>query len=284
MSASPSILPPTHEEPMVRIRPTSRWKAINFKEIWEFRDLILILAGRDVKLRYRQTALGVIWVVMQPLLGAGIFSFLSAAIAKTPTDGPRYPFVFTGMLAWTAVSTTLTKVSICMVQNAHLVTKIYFPRLILPLSTVLSALLDFAVGFVMLAILMFAWDIHFGPQIILMPICLALLLALSLGIGLITAGLTVQYRDVQFVLPVFLQFLMFITPVWFNRAAVPEKYQWVYTINPFSGLLDVFRWSIIPGAALHWGAVLYSVIFAVVTLIIGAYSFRSMERRFADVI
>lgn len=271
-------------EPLIKIRPTSRWKAIDFKEIWQFRDLVLILAGRDIKLRYRQTALGVIWVVMQPLLGAGIFSFLSGVIAKTPTDGPRYPFVFVGMLAWTALSTTLTKSSTCLIQNTNLVSKVYFPRLVLPLSTVVSTLIDFFVGLCMLALIMLVYGIVPTPALLLMPIWLFFLLALGLGFGLIAAGLTVQYRDVQFVLPVAIQFLLFISPIWYTLSALPDKYRLIYMANPLSGLLDAFRWSILPTGSLHWGSVAYSVIVSTVVMVIGAYSFRSMERRFADVI
>ncbi|CAN5414936.1 ABC transporter permease [soil metagenome] len=271
--------------PLVKIRASSRWQAINFREIWAFRDLIRTLAGRDIKLRYRQTALGIVWVILQPLLGAGIFAFVSSVIAKTPTDGqPVYPFVFVGMIAWTAASTTLTKSSTCLIQNTNLVSKVYFPRLILPISTVFSTLVDISVSVGMLAVLLALYKISPSSHLWLMPVWLACLLALALGFGLIASALTVQYRDVQFVLPVAIQFLLFITPIWFPRSAFPAKYQWVYTINPLSGLIDAFRWSILPGIPIQWSSVVYAVVFSGAALLFGAYSFRSMERRFADVI
>jgi lipopolysaccharide transport system permease protein len=279
-----NAMPAVDPRPHVKIRPSSRWQAINFREIWNFRDLIHILAGRDVKLRYRQTALGVIWVVMQPLLGATIFAFLSGVIAKTPTDGPRFPFTFASFLAWTAFSQTLLRVSSCLVSNANLVSKVYFPRLVLPISVVLSVLLDFVVGLPLLALFMVIWKVWPGAALLTMPIWLLLMLMMALGVGLIAAGLTVQYRDVAFVLPVLIQFLLFVSPIWYPRSAMPDKYQLLYTANPLSGLIDGFRWSVLGQGHVSPGAVVYSAIFAVAMLLIGAYAFRSMERRFADVI
>jgi lipopolysaccharide transport system permease protein len=281
LSSSPTIMPP---EPLIRIRPTSRWQAINFRELWAFRDLVHIMAGRDVKLRYRQTALGVIWVVMQPLMGAAIFSFLSGVIAKTPTEGPRFLFTFASFIAWTAFSQTLTKSSTVLISNANLVSKVYFPRLVLPISSMVSVLIDFLIGLVMLGFFMACWRVTPGWPLLLLPVWLLLMQFLALGIGLIAAGLTVQYRDVQFVLPVMIQFLLFVSPIWYPRSAMPEKYQLFYSLNPLSGLLDAFRWSVLGQAQVQWGSVAYSAVLSLAMMVIGAYSFRSMERRFADVI
>jgi lipopolysaccharide transport system permease protein len=224
-------------------------------------------------------------VVLQPLIGAAIFAFLSEVIAKTSTDGsPRFLFTFAGFIAWTAFSGTMTKVSTCLIQNSNLVSKIYFPRLILPLATVLSVLIDFAVGLVVLFVLMAFWHVLPTAAILLLPLWLLLMLMIALGVGLIAAGLTVQYRDVQFVLPVAVQFLLFISPVWYPRSAMPSKYHLFYDLNPLSGLLDAFRWSLLPSVQVNWGNIVYSSIFAVLVMFIGVYSFRNMERRFADVI
>ena len=272
-------------QPLTKIRPSSLWQAINFREIWKFRDLILILAGRDIKLRYRQAAMGIAWVVIQPLVGAAIFAFLSEVIAKTPTDGtPRFLFTFTGFIAWTAFSSTLTKVSSCLLQNSNLVSKVYFPRLVLPLSTVISVLIDFIVGLIVMFAFMLFWKIGLTINVLLMPVWLLLILMMALGVGLIAAGLSAQYRDVQYVLPVMIQFLLFISPVWYPRSAMPEKYHLLYNFNPLSGLLDAFRWSLLPSVPVDWGAVVYSGVLSLGVLLIGAYFFRSMERRFADVI
>jgi lipopolysaccharide transport system permease protein len=284
MSASPSLSPTSPPKPLLRIRPTSSWQAINFREIWAFRDLIGIMAGRDVKLRYRQTALGVIWVIMQPLMGAAIFSFLSGAFARPGAKGLIFPLTFTGMLVWTAFSSTLTKSSSCLIQNTNLVSKIYFPRLVLPLSTVVSSLIDFCVGLAMLVVFLFLYHIAPTPALLLLPVWLFFILMLSLGIGLIAAGLTVQYRDVQFVLPVMVQFMLLASPTWYTISRVPEKYHLLYMAYPLSGLLDACRWSVTPELPVHWGAVVYSMAFAVIAFVAGAYLFRSMERRFADVI
>lgn len=280
MSTAPTSTP---AEPLLRIRPASRWQAINFREIWSFRDLITLLAGRDLKLRYRQTALGVIWVVAQPLMGAAIFAFLGM-VAKAPTEGPRFLFTFASFLVWTAFSQTLTKSSNCLVANTNLVSKVYFPRLVLPLSSVVSVLVDFLVGLLVLAALMAYSGIVPTWTLVTMPLWLAFALALALGLGLIAAGLTVQYRDVQHIMPTAIQFLLFASPVWYTRTFVPERFRFLYDFNPLSGLLDAFRWSIVSQGEVNWMGVVYSCVFAVAVLVIGAYSFRSMERRFADVI
>jgi lipopolysaccharide transport system permease protein len=274
----------TPAEPLLSIRPASRWQAINFREVWNFRDLISLLAGRDLKLRYRQTALGMIWVVAQPLMGAMVFAIVGI-IAKTSTGSvPRFPFTFASFLAWTAFSQTLLKTSSCLTQNSSLVSKVYFPRLVLPLSSVASILVDFLVALPLLAIFMLYWGIPFTPQLVLMPVWLLILLMLALGIGLIAAGLTVQYRDVQYVLPVIIQFALYVSPVWFMRQDMPQQFKFLYTINPLSGLMEAFRTSILGTGELQWGQVAYSAAVSVIVLVIGAYSFRSMERRFADVI
>ena len=281
MSTAPISTP---SEPLLRIRPASRWQAINFREIWNFRDLITLLAGRDLKLRYRQTALGIIWVIIQPLMGAGVFAIVGI-IAKTSTEStPRFPFMFASFLGWTAFSQTLLKNSGCLVQNSNLVSKVYFPRLVLPLSNLVSVFVDFVVALPLLVVFMVYWGIPFTPQMLLMPVWLLVLLMLALGIGLIAAGLTVQYRDVQYILPVAIQFLLYVSPVWFMRQDVPQQFSFLYQINPLSGLIEAFRSSLLGTNELNWGQVGYSAALSLIVLVIGAFSFRSMERRFADVI
>ena len=183
----------TSQKPYLVIRPSSGWQALNLRQIWLFRDLLLTLAGRDIKLRYRQTALGAIWVVVQPLMGAGVLSFVFNRVANVPTGTiPPFLFAFAGMIAFTAFSSTLSKASGSLVGNAQLVSKVFFPRLVLPLSTVASTLVDFGVSLVMLFVLMLVYRIVPTPQIVLFPVWLALILMLSLGIGLFTASLDGQ--------------------------------------------------------------------------------------------
>lgn len=276
--------------PLVRIRPSSGWAALNLRDVWTFRDLLVALAARDVKLRYRQTALGVAWVVLQPLLGAGILTFVFGTIAKLPApDGvPGYLFVLAGMLAWNVFSTTLTKAGTCLVGNAQLVSKVYFPRLVLPLSTVLSALIDFAVGGVCLAVLMAVKGVAPGWPVVLLPVWLGLMVCLAVGIGLYAAGLTVSYRDVQYVLPVAIQMLLYASPVAYSVTVALDRLpagarRW-FLLNPLAGLLDAFRWSALGGRPPHWPAVGWAAGVSVAVLGAGLFAFRRMERRFADVI
>ncbi len=276
---------PLEPKPYLLIEPRAGWQALSVKELWQYRDLLTTLAWRDVKLRYRQTALGVIWVVLQPLIAAGLFSFVFGKVAKLPSDGlPYFLFAYAGLLGWSAFSSTLTKSSGCLLQNAQLVSKVYFPRLVLPLSTVFSSLIDFCVALVMLAVMMLVMGLHPGIAVFLLPAWLALILLLSVGLGLFAAALTVTYRDVQYVLPVLTQFLMYASPVAYALSAVPLHLRWLYHLNPLSTLLEGFRWSLLGVGHLEAGALSYSVLVSVGIFIWGAFAFKKMERKFADVI
>jgi lipopolysaccharide transport system permease protein len=271
--------------PHLKIRPPGPFSPLALAELWQFRDLFAALAVRDVKLRYKQTALGVIWVILQPLLGAGIFSFVFGKVAKMPSDGlPYIVFSYTGLLGWQAFNSTLTKASACVVGNAQLVSKVFFPRLILPLSTVLSTLIDFAVGFAVMVLLMFIYGILPGPGILLMPVLLLLLILLAVGLGLYTSALMVEFRDLQYAIPVLLQFLLYASPIAYSVSAVPEHLRFWYMLNPISALLEAFRWSLLNRGELNWGGLGYSAAIVVAVFIFGTFAFKRMERRFADVI
>jgi len=273
------------EAPWVVIEPRSGWSALNLISVWRYRDLLLTLANRDVKLRYKQTALGVVWVILQPLLAAGIFTFVFGTVARMPSDGlPYFVFSYAGLLAWHSFNSTLTRASASVVGNAQLVAKVFFPRLILPLSTVLATLIDFVVALVLMIILMVVYGITPGWGVLLMPLWLLLLIALAVGIGVYTSALTVKYRDLQYVLPVLLQMLLYGSPVAYSVAAVPERYRPLYFLNPLSGLLEAFRWSLLGRGQLDWGYVVYSATCVVVCVVGGAFAFKKMERAFADVI
>ncbi len=273
------------QTPYLRIRPPSGWAALNLREVWQFRDLLFVLAGRDVKLRYRQTALGAIWVVLQPLIAAGIFSVVFGGVAKLPSDGmPYFLFSYAGLLGWNVFSGTLSKSSMCLVGNANLVAKIYFPRLVLPLSTVFGVLLDFCVALCMMAALMVIYHVTPHVGLLLLPVWLLLVLLTALGLGLFASALTVSYRDIQYVLPVFVQFLLYASPVAYSFSAIPHKLRLFFFLNPLSGVLEGFRWSLLGVGHLRPESLAYSTAFALIVFVSGAFAFRKMERRFADVI
>ena len=268
------------------IKPKSGWQALNVRELWQFRDLLLILAQRDIRLRYKQTVLGVVWVVLQPLISAGIFAFVFGKVAKldSPAGVPYFVFAYTGLLAWNLFSSTLTKVSGSLVSNSNLVSKVYFPRLVLPLSTVFSSLLDFAVALVMLVVIMAVTHVAPGIGLLLLPLWMALLLLLATGVGLYAASLMVSYRDIQYILPVTTQFLMYASPVGYAISHVDAKFRTLYLLNPLASLLEGFRLSVLNRGQLQPAMVAYAVLFSVAVFVLGAFAFRRMERKFADVI
>lgn len=271
--------------PHLVIRPKSRWTPLDVRELWEFRDLLVTFAGRDVRLRYRQTALGVIWVVLQPLLAAGILSFVFGGVADLPSEGvPYFVFAYAGMLAWTAFSGVLTKSSGSLVGNAGLVSKIFFPRMLLPLSVLGSSLLDFAVALVVMGVLLVMGGVLPGLAVLLLPAWLLVVLLLALGSGFIAASLMVRYRDVAYVLPVAVQFALFASPVAYSLDAVPESARPWYELNPLVGVLEAFRWSILDLDPPATGTLAYSAAAAVLLFLAGATVFTRMERQFADVI
>ncbi|HTW94783.1 MAG TPA: ABC transporter permease [Tepidisphaeraceae bacterium] len=274
---------------VLRIEASSGWSAVNVREIWQFRDLLLSLAGRDLKLRYKQTALGVIWVVLQPLLAAGVFSFVFGTVAGLPSDGkPYFLFSYAGLLGWNLFANTLSKCSTCLVGNSQLISKVFFPRLVLPLSTVPSVLIDFVVALGMMIVLMLIYRIAPTPALLLLPVWMAALLMLALGIGLCAASLTVSYRDVQYILPVVIQILLYASPVAYKLSYALKKLKPAarpfYLLNPLCAPLEAFRWSFLRGDRPAMWPLGYSIGAAIVTFIVGAYAFKRMERKFADVI
>lgn len=271
--------------PHLTIRATSGWAALNLTELWHFRDLMLTLAGRDIKVRYKQTLLGVIWVVLQPLMGAGVFSFVFGKVAKLPSDGlPYFLFSYAGLQAWGVFASTLGKTSGSMLGNAHLISKVYFPRLVLPISSTFSTLIDFSVAMGMMAVLLVIYRVYPGWGLLLLPVWVLLLILLSMGIGLFSAALTVTYRDIGYILPVATQLLMYGSPVAYSVSAVPSHLRAVYFLNPLSGLLEACRWSLLGRGDVSWGYVAYSAASALIAFFVGAVLFKRMERNFVDVI
>ena len=269
------------------LRPTRGWVAIDFAELYRFRDLLFEFANRDVKLRYRQTLLGIVWVALQPLFAAGLlyFAFRVVAGLEPPQGAPFFVFTFAGLLVWNLFSATLTKASASMIGHSYLVSKVYFPRLILPLSGTISTLIDFGVSFGLLIVLLAIYGIVPGIQVLTLPLWIALVLCLALGLGLVAAALTVEYRDVQHMLPVVVPFLLYASPVAYDAAQIAPSYRAAfYLANPLASVLAGFRWAVLgtplpPAPFILWSAVMAAALFA-----FGAAAFRRTERKFADVI
>jgi lipopolysaccharide transport system permease protein len=272
-------------KPHLTIRPSTGWASIGLPELWRFRGLLAALAGRDLKLRYKQTVLGIAWVLLQPMIAAGIFAFVFGRMARLSSDGvSSFLFAFAGLVAWGLFSNVLTRGSLSLIGNAQMISKVFFPRLALPLSTVLSALVDFGVSVLLLAMLMLAYR-HAPPlRLLACPLWIALLLMLASGVGFIASALTVNYRDVQHVMPVVVQFLLYASPVGYSLSAVPERWRFWYQLNPLAIELTALRGTMLgtpmPGAG--WMA--YAAAASAATVVVGAMAFRRMERRFADVI
>ena len=272
-------------QPQLKIRVPRGWAALDLRSVWRFRDLCMAMALRDVKLRYKQTALGVIWVILQPLLAAGVFSFVFGTVAKMSSDGQNhFLFSYVGMLAWGLFNSTVTKSSISLVGNSQLISKIFFPRLVLPLSTIPSALLDFAIALAMLGGLMVIYHVHPTWGLVTLPLWVGLVLMLSAGIGLWTAALTVPYRDVQYILPVMMSILLYGSPIGYSARAVPANWLRVYQLNPLAPILEGFRAAILGTAMPGKEWIVWCACVSAAVLLAGAYVFKHMERKFADVI
>jgi lipopolysaccharide transport system permease protein len=277
----PSIV---SDEPLVVIEPTRSWVAINLRDLWAYRELLYFLTWRDVKVRYKQTALGVVWVVLQPLLSTIVFTVFLGKLARVPSDGIPYPlFVYAAMLPWTFFSSAVTNCSNSLVGNANLITKIYFPRLLMPAAPVAARMVDFGIAFIILIGLMIYYGAVITKTLLLLPLLVVLIVILALGFGIWVAGLNVKYRDVGVMLPVGLQLWMFASPVVYPSSLVPAKYKSLYNLNPLVGILDGFRSSLF-GLEINWRALAISTLFIFALLVYSAYTFRRMERGFADVV
>ena len=272
--------------PLRRIRSTTRRTPLDLGELWRYRDLWLTLALRDVKLRYRQTALGVAWVVLLPLLASGIFTLVFGMIAKLPSDGsPYFLFVFAGYLGWNAFQNTLQRCGISLIGNTALVTKVYFPRIILPAASVLASLLDFAVGAVMLLlVLLVRGELPSVQSLALVPLFMLLVQLLGLGLGFVSAALTVRFRDVQYVLPYLIQLLLYASPVAYGVSAVPQAVRRFYLLNPIAPLLDGLRTALLGRGDVHWAAIGGSALVSVAAFAAGVLFFLYQDRQYADVI
>jgi len=272
--------------PTVRIRPPRPWEALDLSALWRFRDLLFALAVRDIKLRYRQTLLGVLWVILQPLLGAGIFSFVFGRVAHLDSGGVPYVlFAYTGLLAWNLFNGIVLKASGSLVANASLVGKVFFPRLLLPISGVLSNLLDFVIASFVGMLLFFVTGQVPGVSLFAAPFWLFMLLLLATGLGLLGAALAVLYRDVLHVLPVALQFLLYGSPIGYTISVIPAGWpRLLYKLNPLAPLVDGLRVTLLSHGSIGRLSSGYACVVSVAVFVVGLLVFRRMERQFADVI
>jgi lipopolysaccharide transport system permease protein len=271
--------------PVTVLRPPRGWVPLNLHELWEYRELLYFLAWRDIKVRYKQTFFGAAWAIIQPFLTMVVFSIFFGALAGIPSNGIPYPiFAYTALVAWTYFANALTQASNSLVAHEHLITKVYFPRLILPVASVLAGLLDFAIAFLVLVAMMLFYGIVPTVAIWALPLFVLLATATALGLGLWLAALNVQYRDVRYIVPFLVQFWLFATPIAYPSSLVPETWRAIYGLNPMAGVVEGFRWALL-GQALAPGPLLaISTVTVVVLLISGLYFFQRMDQTFADVI
>ena len=271
--------------PLLRITGTDRWPGFGLLETWGFHGLLTAFAAREMKLRYRQTALGVSWFVLQPLIVAATFAFVFGSVARMPSERvPRLVFTLAGVLAWTLFNSIVVRGSSAIVTNATLISKVYFPRELLPLSTVLPALLDLVVGLGLFAVLAIVFRTFGGAPIVLLPVWALLVCLLGAGLALVTSALTVWYRDLLYVVQLAMQVLMFASPLAYSLDNVPHRFRLLVAVNPLAPLLEGFRWSLLGTSPVAAGALAYAVAAALVLFFGGLGLFRVLERRFADVI
>jgi len=236
---------PAENLAVIRIAPPCGWFNLRLNELWAYRELLYFFVWRDVKIRYKQTAIGVVWVVVQPLLTMLVFTLFFGKLAKLPSQGLPYPvFYFAAVVPWMYFAASLANVTNIVVENQRVITKVFFPRLILPASAVLSGLVDFAIGFVVLVIFVLSYGIRPGWPALLLPLFLLLEVLTVLGIGLWLSALNALYRDVRYLIPFIIQFWMLASPVAYPSSLVPERYRWLYGLNPMAGVIDGFRWAL----------------------------------------
>jgi len=277
----------TKTEPTtIYIRPTSGFAALNLADLWQYRELIVFMIWRDIMVRYKQTLLGASWAVIQPVMTMLVFNFLFNGVTKVSTDGIPYPiFSFTGLLPWGLFTTALNTASRSLTSNHNMITKTYFPRLVLPIASVLGGLVDFAIAFVILIGMMVYY--HVTPTLTAIwavPLFLLLAIIAALGVALWLSAINVQYRDVGYALPFITQFWLFITPVAYSSSVISAKWQIVYALNPMAGVVNGFRWALLGSGSGPDILVAISTVISLVILFTGLIYFRNMERTFADTI
>jgi len=267
------------------IEPSKGWAALNLRDLWIYRELILFMTWRDLKVRYKQTLLGACWAVLQPFLTMVVFSIFFGNLAKIPSDGVPYPiFSYTALIPWTLFSKALHDASRSLVASSHMITKVYFPRMILPLASVLAGVVDFFIAFVVLIGMMIFYHISPTTNVWTLPLFLILALITAIGVGLWLSALNVLYRDINYVLPFLTQFWMFLTPIAYPSSMIPQRFQMLYALNPMTGVVEGFRWALLGSGQAPGTMTLVSSVVAVILLVTGMVYFRRMERQFSDMV
>lgn len=271
--------------PTIVIRPSRGLISLKLRELWDYRELLYFLIWRDIKIRYKQTVLGAAWAILQPLLTMVVFTIFFGRLAGVPSDGIPYPvFSFAALLPWQLFARALTESSNSLVGNQGLITKVYFPRLVIPMSAVLAGLVDFAIAFVVLLAMMVYYGIFPTINVLALPLFLALAIATALAVGLWLSALNVIYRDVRHTIPFLVQFWLFLTPIAYPTSLVPEQWRTLYGLNPMVGVVEGFRWALLGREGGVGAVVLASALVVGVLLVGGLFYFRRMEKTFADVI
>ena len=273
------------DTPVIQIRPTKGWASLQLRALWEYRELLYFLAWRDIKVRYKQTVLGAAWAIIQPVTTMLIFTIIFGRLAKIPSDNIPYPiFCFCALLPWNYFASAFSRSSGSLVNNAHLISKVYFPRLVIPISSLLSGLLDFAIAFLFLIGMMFYYHIVPTITILWLPVFMLMAIATALGVGLWLGALDVLYRDIGYLVPFLSQIWMYATPVVYPSSLIPEKWRLIYGLNPMAGVVDGFRWALIGRGTKPGPMFLVSAFVTIILLVSGAFYFRRMEKTFADII
>ena len=272
-------------ESLTVIEPKNGWIPFDFREVWKFRELFYFLTKRDIKVRYKQTVLGGLWAIIQPVFTMIVFTIFFGRLAKVPSDGIPYPiFVYAGLLPWTYFANALTASGNSLIENSNLITKVYFPRLIMPASASLAGLLDFFIAAIVLGVLMAYYQFIPSLSLLLFPFLVLLTFLCAVGVGLWLCALNVEYRDLRYVIPFLIQLWMFLSPVIYPVSIVNEKYQWLLALNPMGGVINAYRASLLGHKPIEWDILGISTIIILILFISGIYYFRKVEKKFADVV
>lgn len=272
------------DEPLVIIESNKAWSTLDLRELWAFRELLYFLTWRDVKVRYKQTELGIAWAIIQPLFTMLVFTMFFGRLASVPSDNIPYPiFAYAGLLAWTFFANAITSSGNSLVGSAHLITKVYFPRMIIPAAAIAAGLVDFAIAFIILVLLMVYYGVLVTWNILMFPVVVLLTTLFALGMGMWLSALNVKYRDVRFALPFLVQLWMFVSPVIYPSSFLPARLRWLLSLNPMTGIIEGYRSSLF-GRPFNWIALAASAAITLIMLIYSSYSFRRMEKSFADIV
>ena len=277
--------PPGPAKSVVIIEPSKTWVPLKLRDLWEYRELLYFLTWRDVKVRYKQTLLGAAWAVIQPLLTMLIFSLLFGGLAGIQTGGIPYPlFAFGGLLIWTFFSNSVTNSGNSLVGSSNLITKIYFPRMIIPAAAVGAGLVDLFIAFAIQIVLMVYYRVHVTWAVVMTAPLVVLAALLAIGVGMWLSALNVKYRDIRYAIPFLVQIWMFASPIIYPASMLPAKWRWVFMLNPLTGIIQNFRIALFGNQPFEWTSLLIAVAITLAVLVYSAFSFRRMERHFADII